>query len=73
MNGLSGFDAIAAARGDGLLPEFRRLMLPPAGNVVELSAFRRPSAVHAGPAPRPRDVLADVVPFGPEPKAARDT
>ncbi len=52
MTMYSGFQAMAAARGDGLLPEFEALLQRAAApNVVELAQFRAPTAVISGPAP----------------------
>ena len=73
MSGLIAFHAIAAARGDGLLPELRDLLeyrearqADPA--IVELSAIREDRMMQAGPSPARRDPLflpGNVVRFGP--------
>lgn len=65
MDGLSSFHAIAAGRGDGLLPELRALLESRAAgpNVVEMKQIR--TAV-AGPAPvtsLPEVLPANVVLF----------
>lgn len=68
MSGLSAFHALARQRGDGLLPGLERAFLPmDATNVVELSTFRKPVAVHAGASPVPTGGLpSNVVRFAPQ-------
>lgn len=53
------FDRIAAARGDGLLPEFRRLLsglcrLQAGGSVTDIAACRPAAGRQSGPHPRGR-------------------